>query len=104
VRGLLRAFDDLVIIDGGYGRCVFPLSPKRDVRHFLLGLVTFDNESMQRFSIEGPLLAISDDEILLSKDGCHALLTVFKQVPKIPEFTMRQQAVVLKLAAPACKS
>jgi hypothetical protein len=104
VRGLLRAFNNLVDIDGGYGRCVFPLLRKRDVRKLLLGIATFDNERMQRFSIDGPLLAFSDDEIRLSKDGCYALLLTFKQVPEIPQFTMRQQAVVLKLAAPGCKS
>jgi hypothetical protein len=104
VRGLLGAFNDLKAIDGGYGRCIFPLSPKRDVRHPLLGIATFDNESTQRFSIEGPLLALSDDEIRLSKDGCYALFLTFKQIPEIPQFTMRQQAVVLKLAAPGCKS
>jgi hypothetical protein len=104
VRGLLKAFNHLVPIDGGYGRCVFPLTPKRDVRHPLLGIATFDNESMQRFSIAGPLLAHSDDEIRLSKDGCYALFMAFKRVPEIPQFTMPQQAVVLKLAAPGCKS
>jgi hypothetical protein len=50
------------------------------------------------------LLAISDDEIRLSKDGCHAFLSAFKQVPEIPQFTMPQQVVVLRLAAPGCKS
>jgi hypothetical protein len=102
VRGLLRAFSSLVAIDGGYGRCVFPLQAKRDVRHVLLGIVTFDDEGMQKFDIEGPPLAWSDDEIRLSKDGCYALFSAFKQVPEIPEFTMRQQAVVAKLAARSC--
>jgi hypothetical protein len=102
-RGLLKAFNNLVAVDGGYSRCVFPLLPKRDVRKPLLGILTFDNKSMQRFSIEGPLLAISDDEIRLSKDGCHALFLAFKNVPEILQFTMRQQAVVLKLAASGCK-
>jgi hypothetical protein len=103
VRGLLRAFNKFVNIDGGYGRCVFPLLQKRDVRKSLLGIVTFDDEGMRRFSIEGPLLALSDDEIRLSKDGCYALFMAFKQVPEIPQFTMRQQAVVLRLPAPGCK-
>jgi hypothetical protein len=103
-RGLFRAFNHWVAIDGGYGRCVFPLMPKRDVRKPLLGIVTFDDEGMQRFAIKGPLLAIADDEIRLSKDGCYALFMAFKQVPEIPQFTMPQQAVVLRLAAPGCKS
>jgi hypothetical protein len=100
---LLRAFSDLVEIDGGYGRCVFPLLPGRDVRKILMGVVTFDDQGLLRFSIEGSPLAISEDEIGLSKDGCYVSLMAFKQVPKIPEFTMPQQAVVLKLAAPGCE-
>lgn len=104
VTGLLKAFNNFMAIDGGYGRCVFPLLPRNDVRKPLMGLATFDSQAMQRFSIEGPLLAISDDEIRLSKDGCYALFMAFKQVPEIPEFTMRQQAVMLKLSAPNCKS
>jgi hypothetical protein len=100
---LLRSFNDLVEIYGGYGRSVFPLLPRRDMRKLLLGVVTFDDRRHLRFSIEGPPLAISDDEIGLSKDGCYASLMAFKQVPKIPEFTMPQQAVVLKLAAPGCE-
>jgi hypothetical protein len=32
------------------------------------------------------------------------LFMAFKRVPEIPQFTMPQQAVVLKLAAPGCKS
>jgi hypothetical protein len=102
-KSLLRAFNDLVIIGGRYGRCVFPLLPKRDVRKPLLGVVTFDDQGILRFAIEGPPLALSDDDIRLSKDGCYALLSVFRQVPKIPEFTMPQRAVVLKLAAPGCE-
>lgn len=101
-KALLRAFDDLVEIHGGYGRCAFPLSPKRDVRHLLSGIATFDDRGMLRFAIEGPPLALSQYAIRLSKDGCYALLAAFKQVPKIPEFTMPHQAVVLKLAAPGC--
>lgn len=103
VRSLLKAFSSLVRIDGGYGQCVFPLLAKRDVRNVLLGIVTFDNERMQRFAIEGPPLALSDHKIGLSKDGCYVLFSAFKQVPEIPEFTMRQQAIVVKLAAPGCK-
>lgn len=102
-KALLRAFNDLMPVVGGYGRCAFPLLPRRDVRKPLLGLVTFDDQGILRFAVEGPRLALSDDEIRLSKDGCYALFTAFKQVPKIPEFTMPQQAVVLKLAAPGCE-
>ena len=103
VRGLLRSFSSLVVINGGYGRCVFPLQAKRDVRHVLLGIITFDDKGIQRFTIDGPPLAWSDDEMHLSKDGCYALFSAFKQVPKIPEFTMRQQAIVAKLVAPGCR-
>jgi hypothetical protein len=75
----------------------------RDGRKIILGIVTFDNEAMQRFTVAAPPLAMSEDDISLSKDGCHALISAFKQVPDIPEFTMAQQAVLLKLAAPGCK-
>jgi hypothetical protein len=90
-------------VNGGHPILTSPIDGQ-NVRHPLLGIATFDNESMLRFSIEGPLLAISRDEIRLSKDGSHALFMAFKQVPEIPQFTMPQQAVVLKLAAPGCKS
>jgi hypothetical protein len=101
-KSLLRAFNDLMPVAGGYGRCAFPLLPRRDVRKPLLGLVTFDDRGILRFAVEGPRLALSHNDIRLSKDGCYALLSAFRQVPKIPEFTMPQQAVVLKLAAPGC--
>ena len=101
-KALLRGFSDLVEIHGRYGRCAFPLSPKRDVRKLLLGIATLDDPGILRFAIEGPPMALSDNDIRLTKDGCYALLSAFRQVPKIPEFTMRQQAVVLKLAAPGC--
>jgi hypothetical protein len=103
VKSVLRTFNDLLSIAGGYGRCAFPLTPRRDGRKPLLGIVTFDNERMQRFSIEGPQLAFSDDIVRLSKDGCYALFLTFKQVYEIPQFTLPQQAVVLKLAAPGCE-
>jgi hypothetical protein len=103
VRGLLRTYSDEVEFDGAYGRCVFPMLGKYDGRRIAEGIVTFDNEGLQRFSISDPALSMSDDVISLSKDGCHALISAFKQVPVIPEFTMAQQAVLLKLAAPGCK-
>jgi hypothetical protein len=103
VRSLFGAFSDQVEFDGAYGRCVFPLLGMRDGRKIILGIVTFDNEAMQRFTVAAPPLAMSDDDISLSKDGCHALISAFKQVPDIPEFTMAQQAVLLKFAAPGCK-
>ena len=103
-RKLLKEFNNLMVVNGGYERCAFPLLRKRDVRKVLLGIVTFDDENIQRFAIKGSSLAMSDDEVRLSKDGCYALLMAFKSVPKIPEFTLRQQAVVLKLAAPGCKA
>jgi hypothetical protein len=103
VRGLLGAFSDHVKIGGAYGRCVFPLLGTRDVRNIILGIVTFDNEATHRFSIAASPLSMSDDDIHLSKDGCHALISAFKQVPNIPEFTMAQQTILLKLGASACK-
>jgi len=65
--------------------------------------VTFDDQALHRFAMPGLPLALSDDEIHLSKDGCYAVFGAFKQVPDIPEFTMRQQSVVVRLPARGCK-
>jgi hypothetical protein len=102
VTSLLRQYS-LVDIGGGYGRCVFPLLAKRDVRNILKGMATFDDEGVERFVLSGPPLAMSGDKIGLSKDGCFAVFGAFKQVPDIPQFTMRQQTVVVSLAARGCK-
>jgi hypothetical protein len=102
VTDLLRKFKSFVKVHGAYGRCVFALVGKRDIRNVLLGIVIFDGERMQRFSIAPRPLAISGDEISLSKDGCYALVTAFKRVYDVPEFTFPQQAVLLKLPAPGC--
>jgi hypothetical protein len=103
VRGLFGAFSDQLKIGGAFDRCVLPLFGMRDGRKIILGIVTFDNEAMQRFSIAAPPLSLSDDTISLSKDGCHALISTFKRVPDVPEFTMAQQSVLLKLGAAGCK-
>jgi len=103
VRRLLARFDDTLSIDGGYGQCVFPLIRKHDFGNVVEGLVTIDGDKVRRFRIEGAPLAFSDDEIRLSKDGCHALMRTFKQVPKIAQFTLPQQAVVLRLDGTGCK-
>lgn len=101
-RSLLARFKDTRTIDGGYGKCVFPLIRKHDERGILEGLVTIDGEKIKRFKIAGAPLAIFSDKIQLSKDGCYALTTAFKQVPAIPRFTLPLQAVMLRLDAPGC--
>ncbi|KRQ17117.1 hypothetical protein AOQ71_02650 [Bradyrhizobium manausense] len=103
VRNLLATFSDVVSIDGGYGRCVFPLLRKHDVRGVLQEIVSFGDDGVRRFKIEGAPLAMSDDEIRLSKDGCYALFGAFKRIPEVPQFTMPQQAVVLRFDVPDCK-
>lgn len=103
VTALFRQFSDLLEIDGGYGRCVFPLEAKRDFRHILKGLVTFDDEGLHRFVVSGPPLAVSGRFIDLSKDGCYAMFSAFDQVPNIPQFTLPHHTLIVSLAARGCK-
>jgi hypothetical protein len=103
VTALFRQYNDLLEIDGGYGRCVFPLEGRFDDWHILKGLVTFNDEGMQRFVVSGPPLAVSGRVINLSKDGCYAILDAFNQVPAIPQFTFPHQTLVVGLAARGCK-
>lgn len=102
IRSLLSKFRSTVAIDGGYGQCVLPLIRKHDVREILEELVAIDGDRIRRYKIAGARLGFSDDEVRLSKDGCYALFRTFKRVPEIPQFTMPQQAVVLRLDAPDC--
>jgi hypothetical protein len=103
VPSLFRHFSDLPEIDGGYGRCVFPLEKKGDFRYILKGLVTFNDKGMHRFVVPGPPLAVTSRFIELSKDGCYAMFSVFDRVPDLPQFTFPQHTLVVSLAAPGCK-
>jgi hypothetical protein len=101
VRTLLKNYSDQIEIDGSYRQCVMPLFRKRDFRKRLAGIVTFNHEAMQRFAVGGEEFVI-DDKIDISKDGCLALFLAFEGHPEIPQSTMTQRTVVLRLGKPGC--
>lgn len=101
---LLRNFSDKVIITGGYGRCAFPLLDRGSIQYLMEGLAFISDDDIKVVAVSGPKVAMSSDEIRLSKDGCYALVRLFKHVAKIPQFVLPHELVIMKVSSGTCRS
>jgi hypothetical protein len=97
IRKLFKQHRSTLTIIGSFGRCAFPLYPIDRAPWLGRGIVSFDDSGAQEFSFGAPIVAITNSEILLSRDGCFALVHLFRTLPSVPQFTMPQQVHLLSL-------
>jgi hypothetical protein len=103
ITKLLRTFSNTVDITGGYGHCGFPLISRADIiRSIIVAVAVVGRDNVEIVSIPPPTTSLGGGEILLSKDDCYALLSVFKQAPDVPQFTLPKELMVLRLSSRAC--
>lgn len=102
VRKVLKRYRSTLAIIGSFGRCSFPLYPVDSDPWLGDGFVTFDDEGLRKFLFSVPHAPLSQREIFLSKDGCFALVQLFKARSTKPEFTMPQQVQLLGLPDVRC--
>lgn len=104
IRKLFKRYRSTLTIIGSSGRCAFPLYPVDRPPWLSHGFVSFDDGGVQEFSFGAPVVAITNREILLNKDGCFALVQLFKQVSGVPQFTNPQQVQLLGVPDKRCRS
>jgi hypothetical protein len=103
IRKLFKRYRTTLTIMSSFGRCAFPLYPVDRAPWLGRGFVTFDDGGMQEYSFPAPIVAITDREILLSRDSCFALVHLFKRLASVPQFTMLQRVHLLGLPDKRCR-
>jgi hypothetical protein len=102
-RKILRRYRDPQHITGRDSRCAFALY-RRNARPWVAeGLLQFDGQGMNSFLLFTEPVALQNDEVSLSRDGCYALIQMFDQIPDIPQFTLPQQARLLRVVSKQCR-
>lgn len=90
-------------ITGQYSQCAFALY-RRNARPWVAeGLLQFDGQVMNSFLFFPKPVALRNDGVSFSRDGCYALIQMFNQIPDIPQFTLPQQARLLRVESKQCR-
>jgi hypothetical protein len=103
ITKLLRTFSNPVRITGGYGHCVFPLISRADIiRRIIVAIAVVGRDNVEMVFIPPPTTSLGGEDIRLTKDGCYALLSAFKQAANVPQFTLPKELMALRLSSRAC--
>jgi hypothetical protein len=105
VRRALRQRPSFHSITSRYSTCAVPLYRRGDDLELIAeGLLRFDDQGMKSFSFfPERQIALGDDEVSFSRDGCYALIQMFDQIPAVPQFTLPQQARLLQVESEQCR-
>lgn len=102
IRKVLQKYRDTVKISGRYQTCAFPLVGRTVKPWMASGLARSSESGVSIFSFQQSPIALADEEVSFSKDGCYALLDAFSQLTETPQFTMPQEIRLLSAPPAAC--